>query len=268
MKSSKHQKTRRGAALVGALAICGNALAFNPGGGNDPSTAYASAGQFGTTQTNTASCTIFRPTSGSGHPIIIWGNGTGASPSTYAAGLRHLASHGFIVAAANTSNAGTGAAMLACIGPASSQPGADPSRIGTSGHSQGGGGSIMAGRDSRVDATAPMQPYVLGLGHQTSSQSQQVAPMLLMSGSADTIATPGANQQPVFGRANVPVFWATRSGASHFEPVGDFGDFRGLATAWFRYLLRGDQTARNLFTGPCTMCSASGWTIQRKGTLP
>lgn len=44
--------------------------------------------------------------------MILWGNGTGASPSTYGSLLRHFASHGFIVAAANTSNAGSGDEML------------------------------------------------------------------------------------------------------------------------------------------------------------
>ena len=55
------------------------------------------------------SCTAYRPSTlgqnGVTHPVILWGNGTGSSPSTYAGLLRHLASHGFIVVAANTSNA-------------------------------------------------------------------------------------------------------------------------------------------------------------------
>lgn len=45
--------------------------------------------------------------------------------------------------------------------------------------------------------------------------------------------------------------WATRNGVSHFEPVGDCGDFRGITTAWFLYQLRGDATAGQLFKGTC-----------------
>ena len=46
---------------------------------------------------------IYRPASlganGERHPIITWGNGTGASPETYAGLCRHLASYGFVVIA-------------------------------------------------------------------------------------------------------------------------------------------------------------------------
>lgn len=256
-------------ALLGTFAFSTAAMAINRGGGNnDPSQTYANAGSFGTTSQGIGSCTVFRPTSGSGHPVIIWGNGTGASPSTYSSGLTHWASHGFVVSAANTSNAGTGTEMLACINAAAGVAGVDATRIGASGHSQGGGGTIMAGRDSRIDATAPMQPYILGLGYQPGAETQQHSPMLLLSGSNDSIATESQNQQVVFDNANVAVFWASRNGANHFEATGDFGNFSGISTAWFRYLLMNDQAARDLFTGPCSMCGASGWTIRTKGTLP
>jgi len=255
-------------AVIAAL-VFSSASATNPGGGS-PDAPYAQTGPSAVTQqSGGTSCTVYRPTSlTSGHPIILWGNGTGATPSTYAAALRHWASYGFVVAAANTTNAGTGTDILACLNwltNSSLRGSLNLSRVGVSGHSQGGGGTLMAGRDSRITATAPVQPYILGLGHSTSSQSQQRGPMLLLSGSSDSLAGPTLNQAPVFQRANVPVFWATRNGASHFEPVGDLGDFRGISTAWFLFQLRGDTAAAQLFTGSCTMCNASGWSVQRKG---
>src|SRR5690606_7389899 len=102
------------------------------------------------------------------------GNGTGTAPSGYSALLNHWASHGFVVAAANTTNAGSGQEMIACLDYLVEQNGRGSGTyagklnldaVGSSGHSQGGGGSIMAGQDSRVTATAPFQPFVLGLGH-------------------------------------------------------------------------------------------------------
>lgn len=42
----------------------------------------------------------------------VWGNGTGAVPAVYAPLLRHLASYGFVVAAADTPFSGTGKEML------------------------------------------------------------------------------------------------------------------------------------------------------------
>ena len=78
-------------------------------------TNFDSAGPYATTTTRTANHTIYHPRNvddGVEHPVILWGNGTGASPSSYSGLLSHLASHGFIVAAANTSNAGVVEAVV------------------------------------------------------------------------------------------------------------------------------------------------------------
>ena len=66
---------------------------------------------------------------------------------------------------------------------------------------------------------------------------------------------------------NVPVFWGTLAGADHIvSGTGNISGFRGPATAWFRYHLMGDQSARSLFYGAsCGLCTNSGWTVQRKG---
>ncbi|MCP4675545.1 MAG: alpha/beta hydrolase [Deltaproteobacteria bacterium] len=210
------------------------------------------------------------------HPIIVWGNGTMGFPAVYAGLLDHWASHGFIVAAAKTTNAGTGKEMLACaeflirkddeVGH-KYEGKVDTKNIGASGHSQGGGGSIMAGADDRVTITAPLQPYVIGLGHQTSSQSQQSGPMFIMTGGKDTIAPPAMNQAPVFNNSNVPTFWGTLKNADHaITPLGNAGGFRGPSTAWFRLHLMGDENARSMFYGEdCGLCTNSNWTnIQRK----
>lgn len=246
-----------------------------------PVASFSAAGPFATTQQSLGSCTVFRPTAlgqgGVTHPVILWGNGTGASPSTYAGFLTHLASHGFIVAAANTSNAGNGSQMITCLNNVIAQNSVatspyfqrvDTARVGASGHSQGGAGTIMAGRDARVRTTAPIQPYIgfipLGGTFLDSSISQQRGPMFLVSGSLDSIAVPITHQLPVFNGVNQPVWWATRSGATHFEPVGSAGDFRGPVTAWFRARLMDDASAAAVFNSPCTLCSAVGWTVLRR----
>jgi hypothetical protein len=268
-----------GASGSGGSGAAGSGGAGGTGSGFPPVTDFAAPGPFETTSGGEGpQCTIFRPaTLGDGglrHPVIVWGNGTFTSPTTYAEVLTHWASHGFIVAAANTSNAGTGEAMKACLDyvlAQDAQAGAyqgkvDAAHIGTSGHSQGGGGSIMLGTDPRVTVTAPLQPYVAGLGHDSSSQSNQAGPMFLMSGSADSIAAPAINQQPVYNNANVPVFWGTLVGADHLaSATGNISGYRGPATAWFRLHLMGDERARSLFYGAdCLLCADSAWTVQRK----
>jgi hypothetical protein len=268
------------AALFAFSASALAALPDTPGTPFPAVSSFDNSGPYATTsQSEGPGCRIYRPSSlgqnGVRHPIILWGNGTGATPSTYAALLTHWASHGFVVAAAETSDAGTGQEMLACLSYLVQANGAgsgtyagklNAGRVGTSGHSQGGGGSIMAGQDDRVRTTAPIQPYTLGLGHNSSSQSNQKGPMFLMTGGGDTIAFPYLNAQPVYTRANVPVFWGERRTVSHFEPVGNGGAYRGPSTAWFRYQLMGDQSASSTFNGTlCSLCISPVWTVRRKG---
>jgi hypothetical protein len=247
---------------------------------------FAAKGPFATTTdtaTDPSNCTIFRPaTLGEGglrHPVILWGNGTAAFPQVYAGVLSHWASHGFIVAAANTSNAGSGKEILACLDFLAQRDAADGNpysrhvdldNVGVSGHSQGGAGAIMAGSDERVSVTAPLEPYIgaipLGGTFDSASIREQKGPMFLMSGTKDTIAQPAVNQQPVYDDANVPVFWGTLVGADHLTAAtGDISGFRGPATAWFRFNLMGDASARQLFYGPlCALCADQSWQVQRK----
>ena len=207
--------------------------------------------------------------------MILWGNGTGTVPFMYAAGLARLASHGFIVGAANTSNAGTGVAMLTCLDWILEQNAAagsayeghvDTERVGATGHSQGGGGSIMAGADPRVTVTAPLAPYVRGLGHNASSQSDQGGPMLLLSGTLDTFAPPTTNQSMVFENVNVPTFWANRVGADHVASMmSSFTVYSAPMVAWFRFHMMGDTAAKAMFYGEaCGLCGDSAWIVDKK----
>lgn len=272
--------------LLSAGALATNPGTPDPGPNPDPGTGFpsvsnfASSGSFSVTNSNVNStCTVYRPRTlgqnGLRHPIILWGNGTGGSPRTYSGLLEHWASHGFVVAAARTSNAGSGDEMISCLNYLVTENGRSSgtfagklnvNRVATAGHSQGGGGSIMAGQDSRVTVSAPFQPYTLGLGHRASSQRNQSGPMFLMTGGSDTIAAPGLNARPVFNNANVPVFWGELRGAGHFEPVGNAGGYRGPSTAWLRYHLMDDQNAESTFYGSrCGLCTDRNWTVERKG---
>jgi dienelactone hydrolase len=236
----------------------------DPSPGND----YAARGSHKVDQQSLGtSCTLFSPSDlSSNNPVIVWGNGTGTTVSSYQKLLEHWASWGFVIVAANTSSAGTGVEMANCLDSAYASLGSQlGDQVATTGHSQGGGGALMAGSDSRVDATAPIQPNASGMGVDPSSHSQQYGPMLLLTGSADTTCPP-SYQQTIYNNANVPVFWATRQGASHFEPTYDGGDFRGITTAWFLYKLNGDADAAAQFEGSdCGYCQDSGWSIQTKG---
>ena len=135
-----------------------------------PVTDFGAPGPFAVTKDDattiaslgTADCTIYRPTTlgqgGVQHPVIIWGNGTGTPTElVYEWLFNQWASHGFIVAAANTPNAGTGQEMLACLDWVEGQDTLSGSpyetkvsigRAGSSGHSQEL--SVFAGVQSTV----------------------------------------------------------------------------------------------------------------------
>lgn len=222
-------------------------------------------------------CLIFRPLAREqASPVILWGNATNTMVVRYAPMLKQWASHGFIVAASESGNAGSGQEMLGCLAfleKESSREGSvfkgavDLSRVGASGHSQGATGAIMAGRDPRVTATAPIQPATRGPRYEPGAEKKQHGPMLLLSGGADNITEPLASHKPVFETANVPVVWATLLGAGHNTPVvQNSGPYRPAITAWFLWRLMGDEDAGTMFKGAaCGYCISPEWAVERRG---
>lgn len=229
-------------------------------------------------------CRIFhprewlRPDAESGqriqHPLVIWGNGTHASPASYRSLLEHWASHEMIVVAAMAPNAGRGVEMRACLNYMLEQQSdsgsaffkrVDSERVAAAGHSQGGGGAIMLGRDPRITTVVAIQPYVLGERHNPQAAANQMGPMLLLSGREDFSASAATNQQPVFDSANVEVFWANLRGATHFAPMDTGGSFRGPMTAWLRWKLLDDAQAARMFEAEdCVLCTDERWLIQTR----
>ncbi|HVY87259.1 MAG TPA: hypothetical protein VG942_00220 [Hyphomonadaceae bacterium] len=223
-------------------------------------------------------CHVFRPIKPmpSPSPVILWGNGTNSMVAIYSRMLSQWSSYGFIVAASMSGNVGSGRELIACLDflekentrDGSPLKGAvDTGHVGASGHSQGGGGAIMAGRDPRITTTAPIEPYIIGANfYEPGAERKQHGPMLLLSGGVDTIAVPDRHHKPVFEQANVPVVWATLLSAGHNSPaVGDSGPFRPITTAWFLYQLAGDQKAAAMFQGAsCGYCNDPLWAIQKR----
>jgi dienelactone hydrolase len=255
--------------LVGSLTVSLAATQVQAQTPGIPSvgTNFDRPGSYAVTVTAESAHTYYAPTTlganGVKHPVIIWGNGTFNTPSTYDAFLKHLASHGFIVAAANTSNSGTGREMLAGIDnltTKNAQSGnrffgkVDLTRIAAMGYSQGGGGAMAAARDPRVDTTIAIQPW------QGSTTGIRV-PTLYMAGSADTVVNPTTVRGYYNASTGVPAAFGIRRGATHFEVLGDGGGFRAPATAWARYFLMGDENAKGTFIGTgCTLCTSTDWT--------
>jgi Chlorophyllase enzyme len=196
---------------------------------------------------------------GAPHPVILWGNGTITAPSWYDGLLRHMASHGFIVAAANTSNAGSGQEMLNGLDELTAwnqQSGndfyqkVDLEHVGTTGHSQGAAGAVRAAADPRVDTMFPIEGGA-------SNVTERPDSALYLAGEGDPFNT---SMRTAFDAASIPAAYAEVAGASHLTPLGSGGTFRAGAAAWALFQLRGDTTARAQFVGgDCGLCASDAW---------
>ncbi|WP_406629795.1 acetylxylan esterase [Amycolatopsis sp. WGS_07] len=187
------------------------------------------------------------------HPVLIWGNGTGATVEQYELLFAHLATWGYLVAAANTGQSGSGKEMLdgaKWLTAENARPGSvfhdrvDTGAIAAAGHSQGGGGAIAAGADPLVTTTIPIMPGPQGSVHQLHG------PAFFVSGQADLVV-PAPYVRARFAACDqVPAVYGQLRGATHFLQ----GDTRyrliGAVTAWLQYHLVGDQTAKSVFYGP------------------
>jgi Chlorophyllase enzyme len=225
---------------------------------------------------NPTAFTLFRPSdiesSDQCHPVITWGNGTGAYPALYKTLLGHLASHGFVVIASDNPNVGQGDPAPMLVGvtwvleqnedPASPlYQHIDVAHIGATGHSQGGFATSSAGGDPRVTAIAPLCG--------ASSQRNLHGPALLLCGGADEVVSCDSIQRSFDGISTQPAMLASYLTADH----GNWITFRGTTpspmetavTAWMRVHLMNDTELRSWFYGAdCKLCTDAAWGVQQK----
>jgi hypothetical protein len=215
--------------------------------------------------------TMFRPmTLERRHPVITWGNGTGATPMSYRALLTLYASHGFIVIASNSENVarGTPPPMLngvtwvleqdTTMGSALFEK-VDRENIGATGHSQGAFATTTAGADERIKTIAPLQT----LGRNPGLHG----PVLALCGTMDTIVPCSGNLTAYNSVTNLPVMYAELKTADHTMWVrgGAMHPYFSVTTAWFRVHLMKDQALRPMFYGACSVCQdTTNWVTMRK----
>lgn len=243
------------------------------------------------------SCEIYHPsalgtdpaepgTSDFKHPIVLWGNGTGAvRPGAYAYWLSHLASWGFVVIRTDDATAGSGQTLLASLDylvardadPASIFHGKlDTAKVGAVGHSQGGAGALNAMTKSngaiRTAVTfhlpfnlACVLPCVDAAALAAATQGS----VLFVSGTLDPISRdtqliPGPlNSNTAFYDATPGLLVKAKAmlkGASHNDITGTptcallctngvYG-YLGYPTAWLMWRLRGATDGHDAFATP------------------
>lgn len=216
---------------------------------------------------------------GERHPVVAWGNGSFEHPDRYEPLLRHLASWGFVVVAAETDSAGTGDEIRAGarhVVAADADPASpfferiDRAHVGAAGHSQGAGGAVRAATAAPdllttvVPVALPAELYqLLGVGHDYHPDRLWV-PVLFLSGSDDVLISPAGAVAGYYDRVPGAAAMAILIGADHNAVQVDGGGFRGYLTAWLRWQLAGDEVAGRAFVGPdAELLTNPRWRDQR-----
>lgn len=250
------------------------------------------------TDNNLATHTIFRPKDLSAFgkqnklPIIAWGNGACAnSPWEHVNFLSEVASHGFLVIAIGPmpqegekgGGKSTSSQMTDAINWAISQNSdknsplfnkIDVSKIAVSGMSCGGLQTLETAPDTRVTTTVVCNSGIFinpgsgfpGMPNLKKDDLLKLhTPTLYILGGEKDIAY--ENGMDDYSKINhVPVFVANMNvghGGTYGQPHG--GEFAKVATAWFKWQLKGDNEAGKFFIGnPCGLSQNPVWKVDKK----
>jgi len=210
------------------------------------------------------------------HPVITWGNGHGTTPSLYSRFLTHLASHGFVVIASNSSTVSMGdpPPMIAGVDWVLQQN-ADPTselyqtidttHIGATGHSEGAFTTVSAAADPRITVVAPIEG---------ASQSRNYhGPTLLLCGGMDTTVGCDGAMGAINAITTLPAMYASQLAATHTNWMGGGGrataplnPFMIVVTGWMRIHLMSDEALKPMFYGAdCTLCKDTAtWSVVQK----
>ena len=216
------------------------------------------------------------------HPIVTWGNGTGATPSQYSGLLTHLASWGFVVVAHTSGTTGSGVEVLAGANYMVAQNSnassiffgkLDTTKVAALGHSQGASGAtnatVLSGGliKSTIAFNYPNPTWVDPI-HATN-WGALTKPVLLMTGGNDWLISSASGQTGYYNQIPGPAAKASLKGAGHNTIQGTGGNYLGYVTAWLMYTLQGNTTARSAFVGsPPEINTNTNWQNQAEKNLP
>lgn len=216
---------------------------------------------------------------GAPFPAITFGHGFFQAVSTYQSTLEHLATHGYFVIATNSESglfpnhqnfANDLRFSLTFLEQENSDPGSvlfgrvAINKFGASGHSMGGGASILASaQDARIRALANLAAAETNPSAKMAMTSVNV-PFSLISASADTIVPVATNGQDMYNRGRAPKLLPIIQGGWHcgFQDANGIGcdngtiqraqqlaETRRLLTTFFDLYLKQDISVRDQVWG-------------------
>jgi hypothetical protein len=220
--------------------------------------------------------TLYRPKelapNGVLNPIVSWGNGALTVPSWYSM-LPHLASHGFVVIASDSSSV-TADLVKAGIDWVVQQNETmsselyhklDTKNVAGVGYSLGGLATYGVADDPRLVT-------VVIISGANMSDRSPVAKLHTPTAffCTDDDASRG-NCDGDFAVITVPSFYGVMKGSQHVDVALDPATQTKLSkplTGWLRWQQMADQTQQALFVGSmCGLCQDSAWAVQQKNGL-
>jgi hypothetical protein len=208
---------------------------------------------------------LFHPTElgkdGVKHPIFVWGCGGGSSPSSYAAHLNRIASHGFVAIAEVSRIGDDGDVLIASLDwllAENDRPDSvlydtlDTTRIAAGGHSIGSVNTFLMADDPRLrttihvaggsldDVNDPFAP-TSGLGGKAL-----VHPAAFICAESDAFGNVEKTEAD-YAATTAPVFFTVITGADH---VGAAREGLPVMVAWLRWHLGGEDARSSMFLEP------------------
>lgn len=209
------------------------------------------------------------------NPFLTWGNGAVTVPQMYDL-LPHLATHGFVVIAANspsvTPDLLTGGLdwLFAENDLATSAfyQKLDTSKVAAMGYSLGSVGTFQIAADPRLKTTV----HISGGGFDRIGVTNLRNPTAFFCGDlgGDGLIvgdTARANCDLDYQDATVPVFYGIFIGGSHMgvstSPYME--RIRVAVTGWLRWRLMSDESLKSMFVGDqCSLCKDPNWEVKQK----
>jgi hypothetical protein len=270
-----------GASGTGASSGAGGAPSTLPPTGTFPAvTDVAGKGPYtAKTAMNTGpngAYTLYYPSelapSGVKNPVVSWGNGSTTTPSQYPM-LPHLATHGFVVIAANSTQP-TAALVKAGIDWLEAQNAdassmlhdkLDVKNVAGVGYSLGGLATYGLADDPRLVTVV----IISGANMMDKSPVAKLhTPTAYFC--TDDAASEG-NCEGDFAVVKVPSFYGVMKGTAHVDVVINSAAATRVSKAttnWLRWQQMKDQTQQPMFVGAdCGLCKDSEWVAMQKNGL-